>query len=56
MRQALGLAVFRIEANALDLADMLVEEGHLAAWDADDKRSVEAALATFVAAAVARYI
>jgi len=43
-RQRAGLAVFKIEANAFELADRLVDAGWLAEWDADDRTAIEAAL------------
>ena len=39
-----GLAVFKIEANAFELADALVVAGWLAQWDCDDRTAIEAAL------------
>ena len=53
-RRALGLASYRIEVDAVGIEELLISEGCLAAWDADNPRSVEAALSTYLANCVAR--
>jgi len=43
-RRRAGLAVFRVEANAFELADALVDAGWLQAWDSDNHAAIQAAL------------
>lgn len=48
-REANGLACWRVEGDQAAVEAMLIESGDLAAWDTDDRASVEAALTRFVA-------
>jgi len=52
-RQRAWLAVFRIGANAFELADALVTAGWLATWDAYNHAAIEAALALAIQQLVA---
>ena len=43
-RERQGRGLLTVEVDLYGLADVLVEHGFLRAWDADDKRAIEAAV------------